>query len=309
MDDYYPFGLTFNSYQRENSLENKYTYSGKEKQDELELGWLDYGPRMYMPDIGRFNRMDIFSALNASQTSYSYAGNDPVNSTDMGGNFQFPVEFRQQYPRVTAYLEKMLPHLQNNVAVVNKLHEHTKLSKDVIKREFQNGSGPEINPRDLGDPYGKSLVIGRLDMNSKTVLDQLEAGLATNGDPQYQEFTDTYIFFTIVTILHEYVHDASKRTKYRLPLGMKPGYDEGSNWTEDTFGSYIQNPTEKIAAENKPSNPKFDETAQSYLRSTPRNSDLFIGIFFITSPTNGNGNSGNQKKKPDADRERKKKTG
>lgn len=51
--DYYPFGLTFNSYSRENSLPNMYQYNGKEKQDELDLGWIDYGARMYMPEIGR----------------------------------------------------------------------------------------------------------------------------------------------------------------------------------------------------------------------------------------------------------------
>gem|GEM_PF-5502545 len=39
----------------------------------------------------------------------------------MAGNFQFPVEFRQNYPRVTAYLEKMLPYLQHNQAVVDKI--------------------------------------------------------------------------------------------------------------------------------------------------------------------------------------------
>ncbi|HEY8936261.1 MAG TPA: DUF6443 domain-containing protein, partial [Cyclobacteriaceae bacterium] len=52
MDSYYPFGLTFNSYSRENSLANQYKYSGKEEQDELNLGWLDYGARMYMPETG-----------------------------------------------------------------------------------------------------------------------------------------------------------------------------------------------------------------------------------------------------------------
>jgi hypothetical protein len=41
--DYYPFGLTFNSHNRENSLVNQYQYNGKETQDELNLGWLDYG--------------------------------------------------------------------------------------------------------------------------------------------------------------------------------------------------------------------------------------------------------------------------
>jgi RHS repeat-associated protein len=57
-DDYYPFGLTFNSYRRENSVTNAFLYNGKEQQDELGLGWLDYGARMYMPEIGRWGVVD-----------------------------------------------------------------------------------------------------------------------------------------------------------------------------------------------------------------------------------------------------------
>ncbi|MBL7866321.1 MAG: hypothetical protein JNK10_15765, partial [Cyclobacteriaceae bacterium] len=55
---YYPFGLAHSSYQRENSLNNQYQYNGKELQDELSLGWLDYGARMYMPEIGRWGIRD-----------------------------------------------------------------------------------------------------------------------------------------------------------------------------------------------------------------------------------------------------------
>ena len=44
--DYYPFGLTFNSYQRENTTPNQYLYNGKELQDELDLGGINYGARM-----------------------------------------------------------------------------------------------------------------------------------------------------------------------------------------------------------------------------------------------------------------------
>jgi len=55
MDDYYPFGLTFNSYSRENSTPNDYKYNSKEEQTELGLGWLDYGWRMFDPSIGRWN--------------------------------------------------------------------------------------------------------------------------------------------------------------------------------------------------------------------------------------------------------------
>lgn len=56
--NYYPFGLTFRSYSRENSSPDQYKYSGKEGQDELGLAWLVYGARMYMADIGRWGVVD-----------------------------------------------------------------------------------------------------------------------------------------------------------------------------------------------------------------------------------------------------------
>jgi len=69
--DYFPFGLTFNSYQRENSLSNQYQYNGKEMQSALSLGWLDYGARMYQPDIGRWGVMDPKSEKYANYTPYN----------------------------------------------------------------------------------------------------------------------------------------------------------------------------------------------------------------------------------------------
>jgi RHS repeat-associated protein len=51
------------SFSRENSLNQDYKYVGKELQDELNLGWLDYGARMYMPDIGRWGVIDPLSDL------------------------------------------------------------------------------------------------------------------------------------------------------------------------------------------------------------------------------------------------------
>ncbi|HMG93712.1 MAG TPA: hypothetical protein VK589_26825, partial [Chryseolinea sp.] len=43
ISNYYPFGLTFNSYQRENSKLNQYLYNGKELQTDLSLGAYHYG--------------------------------------------------------------------------------------------------------------------------------------------------------------------------------------------------------------------------------------------------------------------------
>ncbi len=84
-DDYYPFGLGFNSYQRENAAKNNYLYNGKEKQDELDLGWLDYGARMYSSEIGRWGVMDPLAENSISMTPYHYAANNPIIFIDVNG--------------------------------------------------------------------------------------------------------------------------------------------------------------------------------------------------------------------------------
>jgi len=84
-DDYYPFGLTFNSYQRENAVENQYLFAGKERQNELEIGWLDFGARMYQPEIGRWGKIDPLSDAYYSNSSYSYVLGNPASNTDVQG--------------------------------------------------------------------------------------------------------------------------------------------------------------------------------------------------------------------------------
>lgn len=85
MDDYYPFGLTFNSYQRENSVPQDYQFSGKEIQNELGLGWNDFGARMYDPTIGRWNALDAYADIYESISPYSYVENNPLVGIDPDG--------------------------------------------------------------------------------------------------------------------------------------------------------------------------------------------------------------------------------
>ncbi len=84
-DDYYPFGLTFNSYSRENSVPNQFQFNSKELQDELNLNWLDYGARMYMPDIGRWGVIDPLAEKSRRWSPYTYAFNNPVRFIDPDG--------------------------------------------------------------------------------------------------------------------------------------------------------------------------------------------------------------------------------
>ncbi len=92
-EDFYPFGLTFNSYSRENSVVNQYQYNSKELQDELGLGWLDYGARMYMPEIGRWGLIDNLTEKMRRWSPYSYAYNNPIVFEDVDGNIPWPKIF------------------------------------------------------------------------------------------------------------------------------------------------------------------------------------------------------------------------
>ncbi len=88
-DDYYPFGLTFNSYHRENSVPNQFQYNDKEKYDELGIGWVDYGARMYMPEIGRWGGIDPKADKFYAWSPYAYVLDNPVNLIDPDGKQAF----------------------------------------------------------------------------------------------------------------------------------------------------------------------------------------------------------------------------
>ena len=84
-DDYYPFGLTFNSYTRTASTPQNYKYSGKELQTDLDLGWYDYGFRMYDAAIGRWNVVDPLADKWNSVSPYNYVLNNPLLLIDLDG--------------------------------------------------------------------------------------------------------------------------------------------------------------------------------------------------------------------------------
>ena len=80
-DDYYPFGLTFNSWNV--SPKNQYTYNGFEAQSEM--GWFDYQARYYDPALGRFNNVDPAADLMRRHSPYNYAFDNPIRFTDPDG--------------------------------------------------------------------------------------------------------------------------------------------------------------------------------------------------------------------------------
>ena len=75
-DDYYPFGLTFNS--AKGSPKNLYTYNGNEEQEET--GLIDFNFRTYDAALGRYLQIDPFSKFHES--GYAWVTNNPIRFMD-----------------------------------------------------------------------------------------------------------------------------------------------------------------------------------------------------------------------------------
>ena len=102
-DDYYPFGLTYNSYSRENSVDQKFLYNGKELQKELDLGWLDFGRRMYQPELGRFMVHDRYAEKFNGLSPYQFAANNPIANKDINGDFIVSIHYQMTYDILKKY--------------------------------------------------------------------------------------------------------------------------------------------------------------------------------------------------------------
>lgn len=84
-DNYYPFGAVAQSYQRENSLDNKFLYQGKERITDLGMDEYDFGPRRYDGWRGQTTTQDPHAEKFYSMSPYSWCANNPVRYVDPTG--------------------------------------------------------------------------------------------------------------------------------------------------------------------------------------------------------------------------------
>ena len=83
-NNYYAFGLKHKGYGGVNlgNPNYHYKYNGKELQ---ENSMYDYGARLYMPDIGRWNTIDPLAEKYPNISPYTYVANNPINAIDPDG--------------------------------------------------------------------------------------------------------------------------------------------------------------------------------------------------------------------------------
>jgi RHS repeat-associated protein len=77
--------LTFNSYKRENSLENKIRFQGQEHIGDLGLNWDSFKWRNHQPDIGRFFGVDPLAEKYYYNSPYAFSENKVVAHVELEG--------------------------------------------------------------------------------------------------------------------------------------------------------------------------------------------------------------------------------
>ncbi|MEP7268099.1 MAG: DUF6443 domain-containing protein [Saprospiraceae bacterium] len=85
---YYPFGMAQEGPWMNNSSgdDSRYTYNGKEWNNDFGIGLLDYGFRNMDPYIGRFTSLDPKGYKYSSWSPYNYVLNNPINIIDPKGD-------------------------------------------------------------------------------------------------------------------------------------------------------------------------------------------------------------------------------
>lgn len=80
---YDAWGLAFTS--TTSVTADRFTYNSKELVADLDLGWNDYGFRMYNNEIGRWSVVDILTEKRYSLNPYNFVSNNPINRIDIIG--------------------------------------------------------------------------------------------------------------------------------------------------------------------------------------------------------------------------------
>ncbi len=169
-----------------------YQYNGKEKQDELDLGWFDYGWRSYDPALGRWLGIDFLAHRYDNSSPYAYCKNNPIAFFDPNG-----MEIRNEATERRKKAERAVKDYGNAVAALSKNGTRRKHfeTKAEFKRYKEYNNKLKDAKRDLKVAVSEEAATNKLINDFKQDSPNLFRKL-DNLQNEYGETVDVYLTAT-----------------------------------------------------------------------------------------------------------------
>jgi RHS repeat-associated protein len=139
------------------SKDNKYTYNGKEINEDFGLNWSDYGARWYDAAMGRWNGIDVLAEKYISASPYLYVLASPLLLIDPDG--KNTVFFDENGNKLYESVDDA-PH-----AIVVIQSKYVKDFNKELKSRGENSHGDIALLRSFGDTYFMDGVIRALEIS------------------------------------------------------------------------------------------------------------------------------------------------
>ncbi len=182
-DDYYPFGLTFNSWKRAGMLKNDFLYNGKEMQDELDLEWFAFGARYHDAALGRFFNIDPKAETYSFQSPFAYGANNPIKYIEVNGEGPGDVVVKRR-----TRFNKPDKNGNYNIKTIHDLG-HTGVAG--FKKNTETGKTEVVldiayNNRFVDGPFKTNNPNSRLNKDNPGLFDEVQAHEEGHAD-QYED--------------------------------------------------------------------------------------------------------------------------
>ena len=176
VNHYYPFGSLF-----ANTSVQPYKYNGKELDSKKGLNWYDYGARHYDATLGRWLVVDPLAEKRYSNSTFSYASNNPINKIDSNGMLDDWVEDKNG----NIYWN------ENATSQTSTKEGETYLGKTVVL--FDGYMDEQLGTKKVGDlGYDGKNTTGYIDgVGAKTAQVTVYGPKGENDVQQYVGFTMT----------------------------------------------------------------------------------------------------------------------
>jgi RHS repeat-associated protein len=158
LSDYYPFGLGFNTWNKESIKANRYLYQKQEAQDDLGYDEYQYKYRMHDPAMGRFLSVDPLSEKYMYNSTYAFSENRVTDGIDLEG-------LEHVYTLHSATVSASF----KNAVLSGDAYEQRRIMSWALSNQFGNSYATRMTFSDAEKPINNQIVSYKFDSSFEGV--------------------------------------------------------------------------------------------------------------------------------------------